>query len=87
MDVESHIILTSVLVRGKWLASRPDRFTSGVRATGTHWIGGWMGPRAGLDKKEKRKFLILPGLQLRSLQRPARRQSLYRCAITSSYIY
>jgi hypothetical protein len=25
-----------------------------------HWIGGWVGPIAGLDKIEKRKFFILP---------------------------
>jgi hypothetical protein len=34
-------------------------------------------PRAGLDDVEKRKFLTLPGLELRSLGRPARKQSLY----------
>jgi hypothetical protein len=38
-------------------------------------------PRAGLDDVEKRKFSILPGLELRSLGRPARKQSLYRCGI------
>jgi hypothetical protein len=37
-----------------------------------------MGPRAGLDDLEKRKFLTLPGLELRPLGRPARSQSLYR---------
>jgi hypothetical protein len=31
-----------------------------------------MGPRADLDDVEKRKFLALPGLELRSLGRPAR---------------
>jgi hypothetical protein len=36
------------------------------------------GPRAGLDDVERRKFLTLPGLELRSLGRPARSQSLYR---------
>jgi hypothetical protein len=24
---------------------------------GTHWIGGWMGPRAGLNAMEKRKII------------------------------
>jgi hypothetical protein len=37
-----------------------------------------VGPTAGMDDVEKRKFLILPGLELRPLSRPARRQSLYR---------
>jgi hypothetical protein len=31
---------------------------------GTHWIGGWVDLRAGLDDLEKRKFLTLPGLEL-----------------------
>jgi hypothetical protein len=35
-------------------------------------------PRAGLDVVEKRKFLTLPGLELRPLGRPAHSQSLYR---------
>jgi hypothetical protein len=43
-----------------------------------HCIGGWIDPRTGLDDLEKRKFLILPGLELRPLGRPARSQSLYR---------
>jgi hypothetical protein len=25
-------------------------------APGTHWIGGWVGPRAGLDMVSKRKI-------------------------------
>jgi hypothetical protein len=38
----------------------------------------WLDPRAGLDDVEKRKFLTLSGLELRSLGRPARSQSIYR---------
>jgi hypothetical protein len=45
---------------------------------GTHWIEGWVDPRAGLDDMEKRKFLTVPGLELRPRGRPARSQSLYR---------
>jgi hypothetical protein len=37
-----------------------------------------MGSRASLDDVEKRKFLTLPGLELRPLGRLARSQSLYR---------
>jgi hypothetical protein len=48
VDVEIHIFLTSALVGGEWLASRPGRFTPG-----THCIGGWVDPRAGLDDMEK----------------------------------
>jgi hypothetical protein len=59
IDVEFHICLNSVLAGGEWSASRLGRFTPGERATGTHWIGGWVDPRAGLDDVEKRKFLTL----------------------------
>jgi hypothetical protein len=65
MDVQIHIFLTSELVGGEWSASRP----------GTHRIGGWVDPRAGLYDVEKRKFLTRP------LSRPARSQSLYRLII------
>jgi hypothetical protein len=73
-----HIFLTSALVGGVWSASRSGRFTRGERDPGTHWIGGWVDPRAGLDDLKKRKFLTLLGLKLRPLGRPARSQSLYR---------
>jgi hypothetical protein len=72
VDVQSHIILTLTLAGGEWSASSSGRFTPG-----TYWIGGWVDPRAGLDNAEKRKFLTLPGLELRPLGRPARSQSLY----------
>jgi hypothetical protein len=35
----------------------PQPLYPGERAPGTHWIGGWVGPRAGLENVEKRKFL------------------------------
>jgi hypothetical protein len=34
-----------------------------------------VGPRAGMDDLEKRKFLTLPGLEGRTLGRPVRSQS------------
>jgi hypothetical protein len=40
----------------EWSASRPCRFTPRERATGTHWIGSWVGPRAVLDAVVKRKI-------------------------------
>jgi hypothetical protein len=43
-----------------------------------------VGPRTGLNDMEKRKFLTLPGLELRPLVRPARSQSLYRLRYTGS---
>jgi hypothetical protein len=72
VDVQIHIFLTSALVGGEWSTSRPGRFTPGERAPGAHWIGGWVDLRAGVDDLEKRKCLTLPGLELRSLNRPAR---------------
>jgi hypothetical protein len=39
--------LTSALDGGEWSASHPDRFTPRERASGIHWIGGWVSPRAG----------------------------------------
>jgi hypothetical protein len=63
--------VTSALVEDEWSASRLGRFTPG-----TYWIGGWMGPWTGLDDV-KRKILLLPGLELRSLGRPVRSQSQY----------
>jgi hypothetical protein len=64
----------------------PGRFTPGERASGTHWIGGWMGPRAGLDEVERRKILPLPGLEIRPLGRSARSQSLSRLRYHGSHL-
>jgi hypothetical protein len=57
VDVWLQVFLTSALFGGKWSAGRPRRLTPGVGALGTHWIGDWMGPSAGLDDVKKRTFL------------------------------
>jgi hypothetical protein len=75
VDIQIRDFLTSVLIGGEWSASRPGRFPPDERAPGTHWIGGWVDPRAGLDDVKRRKFLTPPGLELRALGRPARSQS------------
>jgi hypothetical protein len=49
--------LTSALDGGEWSASRPCRFTPRERAPPTHWIGGWVGPRA--EKQEQNKIGLL----------------------------
>jgi hypothetical protein len=41
--------LTSALYGDVWSASRPGRHTSREITPGTHWIGGWVGPKTGLD--------------------------------------
>jgi hypothetical protein len=55
MYISTHS-LTSALDGGEWLTSSPGRFTPRERASGTHWIGGWVGPRAVLDAMVKRKI-------------------------------
>jgi hypothetical protein len=35
----------------------------------THWIGGWMGPRTGLDDVERRESFPLSGIKLRPVAR------------------
>jgi hypothetical protein len=73
----------------EWSASLPCHFTPGERAPGTHWIGGWVDLRAGLDNMEKWKFLALPGLEPQPLGRPAHNQSLYRlcCRLFSDSVW
>jgi hypothetical protein len=73
VDVLVHIFLTSALVGGDCSASRLSSFNTEERGPGTHWIGGWVGPRTGLDDVERTKILPLPGLELR-----ARNKSLYQ---------
>jgi hypothetical protein len=46
--------LTSALDGREWSASHPGSFTPRERAPGTHWIGGWVDPKAGLDAVMKR---------------------------------
>jgi hypothetical protein len=79
----STLFLTSALAGGEWSGPRPCRFSP--RERGTHWIGGWVGHRAGLDDVEKRKFLTLPGLEVRPLGRPARSPSLHRLRYAGSH--
>jgi hypothetical protein len=70
------IFLTTTLVGEEWSVSRPGHYTPRERALGTHWIGGWLDPKTGLNDIEKFKFLTLPVLEHRPLSRPACRQSL-----------
>jgi hypothetical protein len=61
---------------GEWrYSSIPDlgRFTPGERAPGTHWIGGWVGPRAGLDAMEKREAVAPARNRTRTVQPVSRR--------------
>jgi hypothetical protein len=60
-------------------------FTPEERASVIHWVGGCVGPRAGLDDVEKRKLLTLPGIKPRLLGRPAHNQILYRLSYPGSF--
>jgi hypothetical protein len=72
----SYSILASAPDGGEWSASRPwPRFTPGERTPGTHWTGGWVGPRAGVDAGGRRK--ILYPCRGSNPDRPARSQTLY----------
>jgi hypothetical protein len=51
-----HPFLTLALDGVERLASRPGRFILVERIPGTHVIGGWVGPRAGLDIVEGRTY-------------------------------
>jgi hypothetical protein len=52
----------------------------------THWIGVWVGPRAGLDDTETLKFLSIAELEFRPLGGPACSESLYRLIYRSPFI-
>jgi hypothetical protein len=56
VEVELHAFLASALDGGEWSVSRPGRFTPRERDPGTHWRGGWVGPRVVLDTVVKRKI-------------------------------
>jgi hypothetical protein len=67
--------------RWRWVV---DFMPRPLYPSGTHWVGGWVGPRPGLVNVEKIKFLTVPGLELRTLVRPSSSQSLYRLSYPGS---
>jgi hypothetical protein len=78
-EVQLYVFLTSAPYGGEWSASRPGRSTPRERAPGTHWIGDWVGPRAGLDPVVRRK-IPSPRRDLKP-----RSSSLYPSATPLSY--
>jgi hypothetical protein len=75
--------LTSALAGGGQLHA-PAALPQG-KSPRAHCIRGWVGPSAGLDDLKERKFLPLPGLELRSLGRRARSESLNRLRYPGSW--
>lgn len=59
MEVYLQLLSASTLDRSELSASHSGRFI--------HLVKGWFGPVASLDNLEKRSFLPLPGIELRSL--------------------
>jgi hypothetical protein len=72
------VLLISALVGNEWTASRPGRFNPG-----THWAGGWVGPRTGLGDVERRKILPLPRLDLRRIYTPTNPRVFMACCSIS----
>ena len=66
--------MTTALEGGEGSASRPGRSLPRERP-GTHCIGGWVGPRAGLDRCGKSR--PPPGLDPRTVQPVASRYTDY----------
>jgi len=71
VEVQLHAFLTSALDGHERSTSRPGRFTPGKEPPDTHWIGSWVGRRAGLDAVAKRKkSLFLSGIDTWSWKVP-----------------
>jgi hypothetical protein len=55
-----------------------DGVSGKERTPGTHFTGGWVGLRVGLDTEARGEILLpLPGIEPRSPGRPVRSQTLY----------
>jgi hypothetical protein len=87
-EVELLLIL-DLGTRWGWVIRVTPRphFTPGESTPGTHWTGGWVSPRAGLDTRGLRKNpLPLLGIEPRSPGRPARSQTIYCLSYPGSKI-
>jgi hypothetical protein len=52
VEIQLHVLLSSVLDANKRSASRPSRFISGNRGLGKHCRGSWVDPRDDMDTLE-----------------------------------
>jgi hypothetical protein len=63
----------------------PTALNLGERTHGTHCTGGWVGPKADLDREAKgKRHSLLPGIEPRSPGRPVRSQTLYSLSYPGS---
>jgi hypothetical protein len=72
------IFLTSSQDGGEWSASRPGRFTPRGKSARYQFNRRLGGTQSQSGRRGEEKLLTLPGLELRTLGRPARGESLYR---------
>jgi len=73
--------MTAALEGGEGSAARPGRTLYPQERHGTHFTGGWVGPRAGLDvRKTRPRRDSIP-------DRPAHSQSLYRLSCPTHNMY
>jgi hypothetical protein len=56
VEVKLHSLFYLGGIGSEWSASRPGRSTPRERVPGTHWIGGWVGPRIFLETVSNRKI-------------------------------
>jgi hypothetical protein len=56
---EKLLLILNLSTRWGWVVSVMPRlyFTPGERTPGTHWIGGWVDPRASMHAGARRKML------------------------------
>jgi hypothetical protein len=74
----SYSFLTSVLDGVSGERHTPAALYPQEKTPVTHWTGGWVGPRAGLDTDARGKILLpLPGIEAGSPGHPVRGRKLY----------
>jgi len=59
-EAQLHQLLTFLLAKGDWTATRPGRFTVGGRAPCIHMIWSWVETRACLNTSERDVSLVCP---------------------------
>jgi hypothetical protein len=80
--MQLYSFMTSALDGGGWSTSRPGRLYPWERP-GTHFTGGWLGPRVGLDMCGK--ISPPPGFDPRTFQPVASRYTDYAIPAHKTY--